>query len=100
MNAAQHFQTIWDEHLVDEQRDGTCLLYIDRPLIHEVTVHRIMHEFAHRGPSFCARFWPDERLRIACAPWSCRAPASSKNRQNRRVLTASSSMRASNGAKP
>src|ERR1700693_4970420 len=28
---------IWDDHLVDEQLDGTCLLYIDRDLVHEVT---------------------------------------------------------------
>jgi 3-isopropylmalate/(R)-2-methylmalate dehydratase large subunit len=28
---------IWDDHLVDEQPDGTCLLYIDRHLTHEVT---------------------------------------------------------------
>jgi 3-isopropylmalate/(R)-2-methylmalate dehydratase large subunit len=28
---------IWDDHLVDEQPDGTCLLYIDRHLVHEVT---------------------------------------------------------------
>src|SRR5471032_73877 len=28
---------IWDDHLVDEQPDGTCLLYIDRHIVHEVT---------------------------------------------------------------
>ena len=28
---------IWDSHLVDRQDDGTCLLYIDRHIIHEVT---------------------------------------------------------------
>ncbi len=28
---------IWEDHLVDEQPDGTCLLYIDRHLVHEVT---------------------------------------------------------------
>ena len=28
---------IWDDHLVDEQPDGTCLIYIDRHLVHEVT---------------------------------------------------------------
>src|SRR6516164_5749770 len=27
----------WDDHLVDEAPDGTCLLYIDRHLVHEVT---------------------------------------------------------------
>jgi 3-isopropylmalate/(R)-2-methylmalate dehydratase large subunit len=31
------FDKIWDSHLVDEQPDGTCLLYIDRHLVHEVT---------------------------------------------------------------
>ena len=28
---------IWADHLVDEQPDGTCLLYIDRHIVHEVT---------------------------------------------------------------
>jgi 3-isopropylmalate/(R)-2-methylmalate dehydratase large subunit len=28
---------IWDDHLVDEQPDGTCLIYVDRHLVHEVT---------------------------------------------------------------
>src|ERR1700761_9378561 len=28
---------IWDSHLVDQQPDGTALLYIDRHLVHEVT---------------------------------------------------------------
>ena len=31
------YQKIWDAHLVEEQKDGTSLLYIDRQLIHEVT---------------------------------------------------------------
>jgi 3-isopropylmalate/(R)-2-methylmalate dehydratase large subunit len=31
------FDKIWDSHVVDEQDDGTCLLYIDRHLVHEVT---------------------------------------------------------------
>jgi 3-isopropylmalate/(R)-2-methylmalate dehydratase large subunit len=31
------FDKIWDAHLVDRQPDGTCLLYIDRHLVHEVT---------------------------------------------------------------
>ncbi len=31
------FDKIWNRHLVHEQDDGTCLLYIDRHLIHEVT---------------------------------------------------------------
>lgn len=28
---------IWDRHVVTERDDGTCLLYIDRHLVHEVT---------------------------------------------------------------
>ncbi|VBB69025.1 3-isopropylmalate dehydratase large subunit [invertebrate metagenome] len=31
------FDKIWHSHLVDVQEDGTCLLYIDRHLVHEVT---------------------------------------------------------------
>ena len=31
------FDKIWSNHLVDKQDDGTCLLYIDRHLVHEVT---------------------------------------------------------------
>ncbi len=31
------FDKIWDSHLVDVQEDGTCLIYIDRQLIHEIT---------------------------------------------------------------
>jgi len=31
------FDKIWQNHLVDVQEDGTCLLYIDRHLVHEVT---------------------------------------------------------------
>ena len=31
------FDKIWDSHLVDKQGDGSCLIYIDRHLVHEVT---------------------------------------------------------------
>jgi len=31
------FDKIWESHLVDVQEDGTCLLYVDRHLVHEVT---------------------------------------------------------------
>ena len=41
MNQNNKFQTlfdkIWSSHLVDKQDDGTCLIYIDRHLVHEVT---------------------------------------------------------------
>ncbi|MEM9870452.1 MAG: 3-isopropylmalate dehydratase large subunit [Pseudomonadota bacterium] len=31
------YDKIWDAHLAHEAEDGTCLLYIDRHLVHEVT---------------------------------------------------------------
>ncbi|MGE8941851.1 3-isopropylmalate dehydratase large subunit [Leptospira interrogans] len=31
------YDKIFDDHVVDQQSDGTCLLYIDRHLVHEVT---------------------------------------------------------------
>ncbi|MFD1911797.1 3-isopropylmalate dehydratase large subunit [Halodurantibacterium flavum] len=31
------YDKIWDDHVVDQSQDGTCLLYIDRHLVHEVT---------------------------------------------------------------
>lgn len=31
------YDKIWDDHLVNQAEDGTCLLYIDRHLVHEVT---------------------------------------------------------------
>ena len=31
------YDKIWEDHLVHEQDDGTCLLYVDRHLVHEVT---------------------------------------------------------------
>lgn len=31
------YQKIWDDHVVQRGDDGTCLIYIDRHLVHEVT---------------------------------------------------------------
>jgi len=31
------YDKIWDDHVVHQSEDGTCLLYIDRHLVHEVT---------------------------------------------------------------
>ena len=31
------YQKIWDAHLVERRDDSTCLIYIDRHLVHEVT---------------------------------------------------------------
>src|ERR1035437_4325632 len=31
------YDKLWDSHVVRQEEDGTCLLYIDRHLMHEVT---------------------------------------------------------------
>ena len=31
------YDKLWDSHVVREEADGTCLIYIDRHLVHEVT---------------------------------------------------------------
>ena len=31
------FDKIWASHVINQQEDGTCLIYIDRHLVHEVT---------------------------------------------------------------
>src|SRR5947207_6528190 len=37
MKPRTFYDKIWADHLIDEQPDGTCLLYIDRHIVHEVT---------------------------------------------------------------
>jgi len=37
LNPQTLFDKVWKNHLVDQQDDGTCLIYIDRHLVHEVT---------------------------------------------------------------
>ena len=37
MSGRTLYDKIFDDHVVDSQDDGTCLLYIDRHLVHEVT---------------------------------------------------------------
>lgn len=43
------FDKIWDAHLVRTQDDGTCLLYIDRHLVHEVTSPQAFEELRTSG---------------------------------------------------
>ena len=40
------YDKIWDEHVAYEAEDGTCHLYIDRHLVHEVTTRRPSRAFA------------------------------------------------------
>ncbi len=37
MQAKTLYDKIWDAHVVSTEPDGTCLIYIDRHLVHEVT---------------------------------------------------------------
>ncbi|MGE0704189.1 MAG: 3-isopropylmalate dehydratase large subunit [Pirellulaceae bacterium] len=37
MNGRTLYDKLWDEHVVHREDDGTCVLYIDRHLVHEVT---------------------------------------------------------------
>lgn len=46
------YDKLWDAHVVHQGADGTCLLYIDRHLVHEVTSPQAFEglELAHRKP--------------------------------------------------
>ena len=43
------FDKIWENHLVNVQDDGTCLIYIDRHLVHEVTSPQAFQMLRERG---------------------------------------------------
>lgn len=50
MNAQTLYEKLWNSHIVQEQTDGTVLLYIDRHLVHEVTSPQAFEglKLAHR----------------------------------------------------
>jgi len=43
------FDKIWDAHVVHQQDDGTCLIYIDRHLVHEVTSPQAFESLRNNG---------------------------------------------------
>lgn len=43
------YDKLWDAHVVDQESDGTCLLYIDRHLVHEVTSPQAFEGLALAG---------------------------------------------------
>tara|TARA_Y100001933_G_scaffold263822_1_gene326864 strand:+ start:1692 stop:3086 length:1395 start_codon:yes stop_codon:yes gene_type:complete len=43
------FDKIWNNHLVEKQEDGTCLIYIDRHLVHEVTSPQAFEGLRNNG---------------------------------------------------
>ena len=55
------YDKIWDDHLVDEQPDGTCLIYIDRHLVHEVTSPQAFEGLRAAGRNVHA---PDKTLAV------------------------------------
>jgi 3-isopropylmalate/(R)-2-methylmalate dehydratase large subunit len=55
------YDKIWDDHLVDEQPDGTCLIYVDRHLVHEVTSPQAFEALRMSGRKVHA---PDKTLLV------------------------------------
>ncbi|MEO0671404.1 MAG: 3-isopropylmalate dehydratase large subunit [Pseudomonadota bacterium] len=55
------YDKIFDEHIVSEQEDGTCLLYIDRHLVHEVTSPQAFEGLRMAGRSVRA---PEKTLAV------------------------------------
>ena len=52
MSGKTLYDKLWESHVVHEEEDGTCLIYIDRHLIHEVTSPQAFEgmRLAHRKP--------------------------------------------------
>jgi len=45
------YDKLWDSHIVEQQEDGNCLIYIDRQIIHEVTSPQAFEGLANAGRS-------------------------------------------------
>ena len=52
------FDKIWDAHVVHRQDDGTCLIYIDRHLVHEVTSPQAFEGLRNAGRAVRAPIRP------------------------------------------
>ena len=55
------YDKIWDAHVVSQDDDGTCLIYIDRHLVHEVTSPQAFEGLALSGRSVHA---PDKTIAV------------------------------------
>jgi len=55
------YDKIWADHVVDEQPDGTCLIYIDRHIVHEVTSPQAFEGLRNAGRKVHA---PDKTLLV------------------------------------
>ncbi len=49
MSARTLYDKIWDAHVVSTEPDGTCLIYIDRHLVHEVTSAQAFSGLRHNN---------------------------------------------------
>src|SRR6185436_4532824 len=93
MAARTLYDKLWDDHVVQQQDDGTALIYIDRHLVHEVTspqayeglkvanrkpwrVSSIVATADHNTPT---RAW-DKASRIPCR--ACRSKRSTTTSRN------------------
>ena len=56
------FDKIWDAHVVHQQDDGTCLIYIDRHLVHEVTSPQAFEGLRNTGRAVRS---PERTLAVA-----------------------------------
>jgi 3-isopropylmalate/(R)-2-methylmalate dehydratase large subunit len=55
------YDKIWDDHVVERQPDGACLIYIDRHLVHEVTSPQAFEGLRMAGRKVRA---PDKTLAV------------------------------------
>jgi 3-isopropylmalate/(R)-2-methylmalate dehydratase large subunit len=69
------YDKIWDDHLVDEQPDGTSLIYIDRHLVHEVTSPQAFEGLRNVGRKVHA---PEKTLAVV----DHNVPTSDRNKPN------------------
>jgi 3-isopropylmalate/(R)-2-methylmalate dehydratase large subunit len=55
------YDAIWDEHLVDQEPDGTCRLYVDRHIVHEMDSPQAFEQLRRVGLSVRA---PEKTLLV------------------------------------
>ncbi len=73
-NATTLYDKLWNSHIVDEQEDGTCLVYIDRHLVHEVTSPQAFDGLRNEGRNVRR---PDLTLAVA----DHNVPTTDRNKQ-------------------
>jgi 3-isopropylmalate/(R)-2-methylmalate dehydratase large subunit len=70
------YDKIWDDHVVHQAEDGTCLLYIDRHLVHEVTSPQAFEGLRMTGRKVRAPektiAVPDHNVPTTAGPRQCR----------------------------